>query len=1051
MEEGLLLTREALSIESRNIGRLLEFFGVPWRAQNIDQFLTADSFSSGDCEKARVFCSSDVCVDLFTLLENTPEMARRWQESVHSMFVYGGERPVLQRLLSILTGNQGFVVTTLWRGSWSFAVRDDPELCGVMAGVAITVSNPGSVAPYAFKKGSSSLQEIISAESSAVFAKAYYRGVPVYLSSARELINISRELVRGIFDIREHLFSALPLVLYINWAFPVSRWRSAESSACVVIDDPLLRPSHGFINFREFLSLMKRHNFTTNIAFIPGNWRRTEKATARLFRENRAYYSISVHGCDHAHAEFASTDLQLLYMTSQEALARMAAHERATGIEHEPVMVFPHGALSEAALIALRHTSFIAAAGNESISQDVVPRAIRIADVWNTAVMCYSNFAVYTRRSPHEGVENVAFDLLLGKPALISIHHDFCRNDYKHLIDFVERINSLKTRLHWRSLAEAIKRSYRRRETLAGVVEVEMFANTIRLDNNSTTAKRFAISKCESDPSIIREIHTRSRPVTWTFSDDRVYFEIELGPNGSTTAHLRVHQLSGHPPRERGVTYKVGTTLRRYACELRDNYLVTNRLPLPSQLREALQTDSESIAATLPGLSNGRHPLKKPSGRDNDATAAISFDATENRLAKRVSEALTNFAAWLSRYGETSWDHQSFFAGPVGGRAKSLYYRNNAIGTMAVAPMIFSEAFLPSARRLFHHRLRFPIADAHYAMGFAFLYQATGEHHHFERATHFLEALKQSRSPGLQEYGWGYPFDWITRDGTITAGTPLITTTPYVWEAFRQLYQLEPRKAWRDILESIARHAANDIPDFETSANGSCCGYTPFATAGGVVNAAAYRAFLLTSASRIFAAARYGEIAQRNLNFVLETQRADGSWFYAMDQMRDFVDHYHTCFVMKALAKIRQITADERILLALERGMAYYLDNLFDSEGLPKPFSRAPRMTVYKRELYDCAECINLCLLLRPNFPQLGQTLQTLVEHILDCWIRPDGSFRSRRLHFGWDNVPMHRWAQSQIFRSLAYYLREAPPETPRTTRFGAGEMRVGETAPVKA
>src|SRR5437879_5924223 len=83
-----------------------------------------------------------------------------------------------------------------------------------------------------------------------------------------------------------------------------------------------------------------------------------------------------------------------------------------------------------------------------------------------------------------------------------------------------------------------------------------------------------------------------------------------------------------------------------------------------------------------------------------------------------VSDALRGFSAWLVRYGEVSWDHQSFFAGPIGRRAKSLYYRNRLLGTAAVAPMIFCEAALPSARRLFHRRIRFPIADAHYAMGF---------------------------------------------------------------------------------------------------------------------------------------------------------------------------------------------------------------------------------------------------------------------------------------------------------------------------------------------
>src|SRR6266536_6576956 len=148
-----------------------------------------------------------------------------------------------------------------------------------------------------------------------------------------------------------------------------------------------------------------------------------------------------------------------------------------------------------------------------------------------------------------------------------------------------------------------------------------------------------------------------------------------------------------------------------------------------------------------------------------------------------VAKVLAEFTKWLDAYGETSWDHQSFFAGPVGGRAKSLYYRNRILGTAGVAPMIFCEAFLPSARRLFHHRIRFPIADAHYAMGFAFLYQATLNPAYLERAIHFLDELKKSRSPGFEEYCWGYPFNWVTRGGVIGKGTPLITTTPYVYEA----------------------------------------------------------------------------------------------------------------------------------------------------------------------------------------------------------------------------------------------------------------------------
>lgn len=398
---------------------------------------------------------------------------------------------------------------------------------------------------------------------------------------------------------------------------------------------------------------------------------------------------------------------------------------------------------------------------------------------------------------------------------------------------------------------------------------------------------------------------------------------------------------------------------------------------------------------------------------------------TTARLRDRLARVIGGFVRWLEVHGETSVDHQTFFAGRLGGAAKAFYYRRPTLGVVAVAPFIFCEAFAPSARRFFHRRIRFPIADAHYAMGFAFMYEATGDHKHLERARHFLNELEAARCPGFAHHCWGYPFDWVTRSGTIPAGTPLITTTPYAFEAFLQVNALEPREAPTRVLESIARHATEDIRDFKVSDRASSCSYTPF-DGGGVINAAAYRACMLTAAWRVFARPEYWAIAERNLNFVLDAQNADGSWYYAVDGVRDFVDHFHTCFVMKALAKIHALTGHDGCRRALARGLEYYVEHLFDTDGLPRPFARAPRLTVYRRELYDCAECVNLCLLLRDRFPECERTLETVVAGVLNAWVKPDGSFRSRRLILGWDNVPMHRWGQAQMFRSLAYYWRDA-------------------------
>ena len=82
-------------------------------------------------------------------------------------------------------------------------------------------------------------------------------------------------------------------------------------------------------------------------------------------------------------------------------------------------------------------------------------------------------------------------------------------------------------------------------------------------------------------------------------------------------------------------------------------------------------------------------------------------------------------------------------------------------------------------------------------------------------------------------------------------------------------------------------------------------------------------------------------------------------------------------------------------------------------------------MTVYRRELYDLAECINLAVLLQGRFPELDKTLSSVLTELLKRWQKPDGSFRARQLLLGWDNVPMHRWAQAQLFRSLCFFLSQ--------------------------
>lgn len=392
--------------------------------------------------------------------------------------------------------------------------------------------------------------------------------------------------------------------------------------------------------------------------------------------------------------------------------------------------------------------------------------------------------------------------------------------------------------------------------------------------------------------------------------------------------------------------------------------------------------------------------------------------AIDRHLHARVQEAINSFIEWLDRYGEISQDHQDYYAWWYGRWAKRQYYRHHRAGTLVVAPFVFCEAFFPRSRALFRRKTRLPISDAHYAMTFAYLYQRTGNAQYHERAVHYLEMLKQTRCPAYSRFAWGYPFHWETVWGTFPQGTPMITGTPYCYDAFADMFAIDGNPDWRLVMESIAEHVLNDIHDTELAPGVCACSYTPIDRRQ-VVNANSYRAQMLARASKDLGKPEYWAVGERNLRYVLQNQNADGSWPYATDGLGTFIDNFHTCFVLKHLARIYEITQMPEVWQAIEKGAEYYRKNLLDDSGLPVPFAKAPRLTVYRRELYDYAECINLALLLRLRLPEWDDILLRLLNDILARWQKPNGSFRSRKLRFGWDNCPMHRWAQAQLFRSL--------------------------------
>jgi hypothetical protein len=319
---------------------------------------------------------------------------------------------------------------------------------------------------------------------------------------------------------------------------------------------------------------MERHNFSTSIAFIPWNWRRSNEETVRLFKEQPSRLSFCVHGCDHTAGEWGTDDVHAVQSMLGSAAERMAAHDGRTGLKHDRIMVFPQGVFSDTAMRELKRANFIAVVNTEVLSTDVDAVKLKIADVWDIAVRTYAEFPLYTRRYPRQGVENLAFDILLGKPCLIVIHHDFCRDECRQLVEFIDRVNGLKVRLKWGSLREVVCRSFREREMSPGVSEIEMYAAEMLLENSSSVPKVFRVRRREADPANVAEMTTGADVLSWSADRGYVRFEVTLAPGESTLISVR-HVEAVPPPRYGRAASAVKIGLRRYLSEFRDNYVVT--------------------------------------------------------------------------------------------------------------------------------------------------------------------------------------------------------------------------------------------------------------------------------------------------------------------------------------------------------------------------------------------------------------------------------------------------------------------------------------------
>ena len=468
--------------------------------------------------------------------------------------------------------------------------RNWPALTGPLCGLSVSVRvGCGSRVARLGAKDTS----IIDTECGSVFFCREHGESRRFVSCSSEIPALGESVKGKRYDVREHFLSAVPLLMYLQYAFRDSSWRASDPGACWIIDDPPLRTKYGHCDFPLLDAQMKEHCFTTSIAMIPWNAHRTSPSMAALVNGSQGRLSVSVHGCDHTLREFGSDNAAELQAKTASAQARMDRHCLTTGIKHDPIMIFPHGSFSRESLRVLQQHGFAAAVNTETLPLGHDHESLTVADVWRVAVLKYGSFPLFTRRYPSDGLANFAFDLLLGKPCLVVEHQGFFKDDHAEVVRFVQALNSLNGNLQWRGLGDVIRGSFQWRLDDDAVVRIRMFGNELLLRNGRKEGVRYRVEKADEGSVGVREVSVNERAIEWQTAGDAISFTCEVPP--CTEVLLRVRYAAPeHAVKGRStLSSSMKVAGRRYLSEFRDNFL-SRHAGLMAVAQKARQITSRS-------------------------------------------------------------------------------------------------------------------------------------------------------------------------------------------------------------------------------------------------------------------------------------------------------------------------------------------------------------------------------------------------------------------------------------------------------------------------
>jgi hypothetical protein len=281
---------------------------------------------------------------------------------------------------------------------------------------------------------------------------------------------------------------------------------------------------------------------------------------------------------------------------------------------------------------------------------------------------------------------------------------------------------------------------------------------------------------------------------------------------------------------------------------------------------------------------------------------------------------------------------------------------------------------------------------------------------HRRRVDECIAELDRLRTAGFSGACWGYDFPWEARYGHLPPATPTVVATGLVTNALFLAHMLLDAKDAFALCESAARFVLEDLPRLPGDQGTFCWGYFP-GDDQRVLNATMKGARLCAQVFSVTKDESCLTAATQTAEYVARHQRADGLWPYAVGDTREWVDNFHTAYVLDAFDTYERCTADERFNEVKERGWESYRGNFFANERMPKYYANR----LYPIDATACAQSLlTLC-----RFGDVS-TACAVAGWTIDTMQCPDGHFAYQVRRRRTVRIPYMRWSSAYMYAGLS-------------------------------